>query len=318
MRPAGTNVKRSVDIHRTAVRPLPQASSEFTISDQEFRLFQDLVKASTGIALSEHKRNLICSRLSKRLCALGLPSFQRYHDYLIAETGQAELENFVNAITTNKTDFYRENWHFEFLEKEIIPALKARAVRTGERRIRIWSAGCSSGEEPYTIAITLREALENLLAWDVRILASDIDTQVLGKAAQAIYPEERVAEIPRPILERYFLKGTGAQAGLVQAVREVRNLVTFRRINLLEEPWPVRTVFDCIFCRNVIIYFDRPTQRRLMERFAAYLKDDGYLFLGHSESLYGLNDQFTFLRNTIYRKHGGQAPAPPRAVGVTA
>lgn len=304
--------------HPTAVRPLPQLASEFTISDQEFRLFQDLVKASTGIDLTEHKRGLVCSRLSKRLRALGLPSFRRYHDYLTAETGQTELEHFVNAITTNKTDFYRENWHFEFLEQEIVPAFKARAARTGERRIRIWSAGCSSGEEPYTIAITLREAIESLLTWDVRILASDIDTQVLGQAAQAIYPEERVAEIPRPLLERHFRQGTGVQAGLVQVAREVRNLVTFRRINLLEEPWPIRTVFDCIFCRNVIIYFDKPTQRRLMERFATYLKDDGYLFLGHSELLYGLSDQFAFLRNTIYQKRSGREQTPLRTAEAIA
>lgn len=299
-------MRRSVDTCRAVVGPLPQVSLEFTISDQEFRLFQDLVKASTGIALTEHKRNLVCSRLGKRLRALGLASFRMYYDYLTAETGQTELENFVNAITTNKTDFYREERHFEFLEQEIVPALKARAARTGERRIRIWSAGCSSGEEPYTIAITLREAVESLPAWDVRILASDIDTEVLTRATQAIYPEERAATVPRPLLERHFRQGTGAQAGLVQVSREVRNLVAFRRINLLEEPWPIRTVFDCIFCRNVIIYFDKPTQRRLMERFAAYLKDDGYLFLGHSESLFGMSDQFAFLRNTIYRKRSGR------------
>lgn len=303
--------------HRPGVGSLPQPVSEFTISDQEFRLFQDLVKAHTGIALTEHKRNLVCSRLSKRLRGLGLTSFQRYYDYLNAEAGEAELENFVNAITTNKTDFYRENWHFKFLEQEIVPALKARVARGGERRIRIWSAGCSSGEEPYTIAITLREAIESLLAWDIRILASDIDTEVLVRAAQAIYPEERVAEIPRPLLERYFRQGTGAQAGLVQVTREVRNLVTFRRINLLEEPWPIRTVFDCIFCRNVIIYFDKPTQYRLMQRFATYLKDDGHLFLGHSESLYGISDQFAFLHHTIYRKHGGQELLPLRTAEAT-
>lgn len=279
------------------------------ISDQEFHLFQGLVKSCTGIALSEQKRHLICSRLGKRLRALGLTSFGAYYDHLSAGTDQAELEQFVNAITTNKTDFYRERRHFEFLEQEIVPALKARAARTGERRIRIWSAGCSSGEEPYTIAITLRETIANLLAWDVRILASDIDTAVLGQAAQAIYQDERVAEIPKPLLKRYFLKGTGLQAGFVQVSPEIRNLVAFRRINLLEESWPIRTLFDCIFCRNVIIYFDKPTQGCLMERFATFLKDDGYLFLGHSESLIGVSDQFTLLRNTIYRKHGGQQQA---------
>lgn len=288
---------------RTVGISVQQNPLAVTVSDQEFRLFQDLVKAHTGIALSEHKRNLVCSRLGKRLRALKLASLKSYYDYLSAEVGQAELEHFVNAITTNKTDFYREKPHFDFLEQEMVPGWKARAAKAGERRIRIWSAGCSSGEEPYTLAITLRKAIENFPAWDVRILASDIDTEVLGRAAQGIYPAERVAEIPKSILERYFLRGKGAHDGFVQVVPEVRNLVTFRRINLQEDPWPIRASFDCIFCRNVIIYFDRPTQRRLMERFAGYLKDDSYLFLGHSESLYGMSDQFTALRNTIYRKH---------------
>lgn len=295
-----------MDIRRTVVGPESHAAMEVTISDQEFRLFQDLVKVHTGIALTEHKRNLVCSRLGKRLRALGLVSFRRYYEYLNAEAGHTELEHFVNAITTNKTDFYRERAHFDFLEQEMVPAWKARAARTGQRRIRIWSAGCSSGEEPYTIAITLRNAIENLLAWDVRILASDIDTEVLDRAAKGVYSAERVAEIPRSILERYFLQGTGAHAGFVQVAPAVRNLVTFRRINLLEESWSIQTLFDCIFCRNVIIYFDKPTQRRLMERFASFVEDDGYLFLGHSESLYGMSDQFTSLRNTIHRKREGQ------------
>ena len=276
----------------------------FTLSDKEFRLFQDLVKASTGITLSEHKRNLVSSRLSKRLRVLGLPSFQAYHDYLIAEP--AEMENFVNAITTNKTDFYREKHHFDFLERDIVPAWKTRAARIGERRLRIWSAGCSSGEEPYTIAITLREAMDSCQGWDVRILASDIDTAILERATQAIYQEERVADIPRPLMERHFLKGKGAHTGSVQVVREARDLVTFRQINLLEDQWPIRTVFDVIFCRNVIIYFDKPTQRRLMEHFATHLKDDGYLFIGHSETLHGLSDQFTVLGNTVYQKRSGR------------
>lgn len=305
-------------MHRPAIGPLLHIPLETTISDQEFRLFQDLVKAHTGIALSEHKRNLVCSRLGKRLRALKLVSFKHYYDYLSGETGHAELEHFVNAITTNKTDFYREKPHFDFLEQEMVPAWKARAVRTGERRIRIWSAGCSSGEEPYTIAITLQRAIENLPAWDVRILASDIDTEVLARAAQGVYAAERVAEIPRSILERYFLQGTGAHDGFVQVVPELRNLITFRRINLQDNQWPIQTRFDCVFCRNVIIYFDKPTQRRLMERFSGYLQDDGHLFLGHSESLHGMSDQFTPLRNTVYRKREGQRSMPPLSAEVTA
>jgi chemotaxis protein methyltransferase CheR len=272
------------------------------ISDEEFGLIQRLIKAQTGIALTEHKRSLVASRLGKRLRALELPSLRTYYDYLMGPAGAAELENFVNAMTTNKTDFYRERLHFDFLEREVVPALKARAAQTGERRVRIWSAGCSTGEEPYTISLTLCEALGRMLAWDVRILASDIDTEVLSQAAEGIYAQERVSEIPSALLQRYFLRGTGHNAGLVKVGREIRSLITFRRINLLEEPWPIHTLFDCIFCRNVIIYFDRPTQCRLMSRFAARLKGEGYLFLGHSESLHGVCDQFSPLRNTIYRK----------------
>lgn len=306
-----------MDRHRSAVRPPVAPPLEMTISDQEFRLFQDLVKVHTGIALTEHKRNLVCSRLGKRLRALGLPSFRKYYEYLSAEAGQVELEHFVNAITTNKTDFYREKPHFDFLERELVPAWKARATRTGERRIRIWSAGCSTGEEPYTIAITLRKAIENLLAWDVRILASDIDTEVLARAAQGIYSADRIGEIPKSIVERHFLQGTGVHDGLVQVTPEIKKLITFRRINLQDAQWPVQALFDCIFCRNVIIYFDKPTQRRLMERFAGYLKDDGHLFLGHSESLYGMSDRFIFLRNTIHRKREGLRAAAPEEAGMT-
>jgi len=293
---------------RSSVLDVSPPAGEGDVSEQEYRRFQELVKAQTGITLGEHKRSLVAARLGKRLRALGLSSFRSYYDYLTGATGQAEREHFVNAMTTNKTDFYREKHHFDFLKTEIIPALKARAIRTGDRRIRIWSAGCSSGEEPYTIALTLRDSLESLLTWDIRILASDIDTHVLAQAAQGIYPADRVGDIPTATLERHFRRGTGDRAGLVQVAREVRNLVTFRQINLLEEPWPIQTVFDCIFCRNVIIYFDKPTIRRLIGRFATYVKEDQYLFLGHSESLYGVTDQFAFLRNTIYRKRGDREP----------
>jgi chemotaxis protein methyltransferase CheR len=293
----------------------PWADGE--ISGQEFQLIQRLVKEHTGIALGEHKRSLVASRLGKRLRALRLGSFRSYYEYLMGERGATELENFVNAMTTNKTDFYRERAHFDFLQREVIPAWKARAVRAGERRVRIWSAGCSTGEEPYTIALTLCEGLGSLLSWDVRILASDIDTSVLAHAAEGVYPRERVGDIPAPLLHRYFLQGTGDNAHLVKVGRGIRSLVTFRRVNFQDDPWPIHTLFDCIFCRNVIIYFDKPTQHRLMQRFAAYLKDDGLLFLGHSESLYGICDHFAFLHNTIYRK-AADTESSARAAGTRA
>lgn len=278
--------------------------AEFTISDHELRRFQDLVKQHTGIALSDQKRALVCSRLAKRLRALAIDSFREYYTYLTSEAGERELEHFVNAITTNKTDFYREPHHFHFLRDEIVATLKDRAAKTGERRIRIWSAACSTGEEPYTIAMTLLEALGNRLAWDIRILASDIDTDVLARAERGIYAMDRTTDIPRPLLERFFLRGTGAGAGMVQAKKEVRDLITFRRINLLNAPWPIKTAFDCIFCRNVLIYFDKPTQRDLIGRFEQFIKVDGHLIVGHSESLLGISDGLIFLGNTVYRKAG--------------
>ncbi|HSB67711.1 MAG TPA: protein-glutamate O-methyltransferase CheR [Candidatus Methylomirabilis sp.] len=286
---------------------------EFHLTDREFQLFRRLIQAEAGISLGEHKRELVRSRLTRRLRVHGCRSFQEYYDRLTAgEWGEDERVRMLNAITTNKTDFYREKAHFDFLAAKVVPGLKAAAAKTGERRVRIWSAGCSTGEEPYTIAITLRESLGNLLTWDVRILASDIDTDVLDQAARGIYAAERVAEIPERILQSYFRRGTGAHSGLVQVTQEVRRLVTFRRINFLEEPWPIRVVFDCIFCRNVMIYFDKATQRRLVERFAGCLKDGGHLFLGHSESLFGMSDQFAFLHNTIHRKLGtGRAAGRP-------
>ena len=281
------------------------AGVEVAISDQEFRLIQSLVKTHTGIALSDHKRSLLVSRLGKRLRALKIESFRQYYEHLTSDEAGTEIEQFVNAITTNKTDFYRERAHFDFLGRDVVDEMKARALQTGNRRIRIWSAGCSTGEEPYTIAITLRESLGSLLSWDVRILASDIDTQVLAQAKNGIYAADRVAEVPPPILHSHFLKGSGASAGSVKVSKEIQSLVTFRQINFLEEGWPIHTRFDCIFCRNVIIYFDKPTQGRLMERFADLLQDDGYLFLGHSESMHGICDRFSFLQNTVYRKKAG-------------
>ncbi|HYL79663.1 MAG TPA: protein-glutamate O-methyltransferase [Candidatus Acidoferrum sp.] len=278
-------------------------SQELALHEREFHLFRDLIHREIGIWLGDHKRELVRARLSRRLRACGCESFREYGERLTAGAfGPGEWEQMLNTITTNKTDFYREPAHFDFLAQEVLPRIKARAARGGSRRIRIWSAGCSSGEEPYTIAITVREALGNLLGWDVRILASDIDTEMLQRAAAGTYADDRVVDIPPAILHAYFRRGTGAYAGQVRVTSEIRNLVAFRRINLLEEPWPFRATFDCIFCRNVMIYFDRPTQHHLVSRLAAHVSEDGYLFLGHSESMHGLSDDFVVLRNTVNQK----------------
>jgi chemotaxis protein methyltransferase CheR len=273
------------------------------ISDREFEIFRDLVHTHTGITLNAHKRPLLQARLGRRLRVLGLRTFTEYHRYLKESdpTGQ-ELGSFINAITTNKTDFFREAHHFRYLTEQWAPALKVRAARSGERLVRIWSAGCSTGEEPYTIAMAMREALGAASGLEVRILASDLDTDVLARAETGEYSAEQTAPIPPPLLSRYFLRGRGDNVGRVRVRPELRSLVTFRRINFMDPRWPIRPGLDIVFCRNVLIYFDRPTQQRILERFLGLLKEDGLLILGHSESVHGLLDGVQHLGNTMYRR----------------
>jgi chemotaxis protein methyltransferase CheR len=282
---------------------------EIEISDAEFESLRKLVYRATGIALGPQKRQLLQARLGRRLRALGLKSFTEYLQVLAErDPGGEELTRFVNAITTNKTDFFREAHHFHYLAETQVAALRARAARGGDRTVRIWSAACSSGEEPYTIAMTLRDTLGPGAGWDVRILASDIDTDVLDRASAGVYSLDQVAPVPEALRKRYFLRGTGTNDGLVQVRAEIRALVTFRHLNFLDDPWPIRSRFDAIFCRNVLIYFDRPTQARLLERLVAHLKDEGLLFLGHSESVHGLSAGLQHLGQTIHQR------APSRAV----
>ena len=282
------------------------------LSDKEFEIFRALVYAHTGISLSESKRPLLQARLTRRLRALGLATFSEYHRVLTErDSSGEELGRFVNAITTNKTDFFREPHHFRHLAEEWVPAAKARAAQSGGRAIRIWSAGCSTGEEPYSIAMTIREALGTAAGWDVKILASDLDTDVLARAEAGVYSVEQAAPIPPAMLSRHFLRGRGADAGRVRVRPELRSLITFRRINFLDARWPIRGQLDIIFCRNVIIYFDRPTKQRVLQRFLGLLKDDGLLILGHSESVYGLLDGVKHLGNTMYRRTTTGGPAAP-------
>jgi chemotaxis protein methyltransferase CheR len=278
----------------------------FPITDQEFDAFRELILRETGIFLSDAKRQLVSSRLAKRLRRFGFKTFSQYYDYLMTQDPEGkERLQMINCITTNKTDFFREAHHFTFLREQVCPQWQERARRSGVRRVRVWSAGCSSGEEPYSIAITLKEALGCLTGWDVKVLASDIDTEMLRVGERGIYPAEKLKGVPQEVQHRYFLRGTGEWTGHLQVRPEIRSLVAFRRINLIAEPWPIYTRFDVIFCRNVIIYFNRDTQRRLFERLASYLAQDGYLLVGHSESLYWLGNLFVPLRSTIYRLRAG-------------
>jgi chemotaxis protein methyltransferase CheR len=272
---------------------------DVALSDREFDLLRRLVYARTGIALGPHKRHLLRARLGRRLRALGLSSFGDYYESLAAG-GAEEMERFVNAITTNKTDFFREPHHFEYLLTTWAAAHRREGARTGRRRVRIWSASCSSGEEVYTLAMTLAEARLLPPVWDTRLLASDIDTDMLAATAEARYAMERVAPVPDELRARYFLSSRDADEVRVRPA--LRQLVTVRHINLVETPWPIRTRFDVIFCRNTLIYFDRAMQRRIVESLITFLTPGGLLFLGHAESVFGLVGGLTHLGNTIHQR----------------
>ena len=282
--------------------PLATAApaSLLSITEAEFQRVRALVHAETGIALGDSKRQMVCSRLSRRLRFWGYTTFAEYWAHLQrADPDGEELVRLINAITTNKTDFFREAHHFEYLHSTILPEL---AARSGPRRLRIWSAGCSTGQEAYSIAVTVLAGLPRPAAWDVRILASDIDTDVLATARAGVYGPGEATNVPARVAGRLFeASGSG---GAVRVRDEVRRLVVFRRISLSAEPWPIRTLFDFIFCRNVVIYFDKDLQARLVARLVDYLQPGGYLFLGHSESLLGLRGGLRHVGNTVYRKPG--------------
>jgi chemotaxis protein methyltransferase CheR len=271
--------------------------SEYALQDSDFRQIVKLVMDTAGIVLSEKKRAFVLGRLGRRLRILGLSDFAEYCRLLESPDGDAERHNLINAITTNHTSFFREPHHFDYLTKTILPALDAaRGNRPG--RLRIWSAGCSTGEEPYTIAMTLRGYLPSLAGWDVKVLATDLDTNVVAHAAAGAYDAERLESVPASFRKRYVTERPDAQAFMND---ELRSLIMFAPLNLLES-WPMTGPFDIIFCRNVVIYFDKPTQRRLFDRYANMLKPDGWLFVGHSESLANVTDRFNPVGRTIYRR----------------
>ncbi len=271
------------------------------LGDHEFAYLRDFVYQNLGIALSDQKRQLVQGRLARRLRQLHLPDYAAYCALLRADA-DSELGELASVISTNVTSFFREPHHYELLEKELLPQWLDRKRRDGDR-LRIWSAGCSSGEEPYAIAMVLAEALETAGAkhLDAKILATDLSPQVLETARNGVYAADRLGGISAERRHRWLLRGSGANEGYVRVHPRLRELVTVQPLNLLHD-WPMKGLFDAIFCRNVVIYFDTPTKKRLFSRYAALLPAGGCLFLGHSESMHGINDDFELVGRTAYRK----------------
>lgn len=270
------------------------------ISDREFDFIRALAMTHAGIALADYKRNMVYRRVTKRLRALDIAHVGDYCDLLADPANAAEIGELINALTTNKTSFFRENHHFEHFAQTALPRIVARAEVDRNRRLRVWSAGCSSGQEPYSLAMTLLDTAPKLVGWDIRILATDIDTDILAKAQAGIYPSDDLRFVS-PAFVRNFVEPVSGDREHARVGDKVRDLIVFKHLNL-HEAWPMRGPFDAIFCRNVVIYFDKPTQCVLFNRFADMLRDGSFLYLGHSESLYKVSDRFRPIGQSIYQK----------------
>ena len=292
--------------HNAKGNPVCDAIGEVTVSgrpvfeftEADFTCIRQLVLKHTGINLAAHKRHFVYGRLRRRLKALGLDRFRDYCRILAGEDSD-EVEHFTNAITTNLTYFFRDEYHFEYIAQQLIPAMMENHRNNG--RLRILSAGCSTGEEPYSLAITLRESIDSIDNMDVRILATDLDSNAVQTAATGIYPIERADGLDDERMRRWFMRGKGGQRGMVKVSPELRRLITFKQLNLMHD-WPMRGLFDIIFCRNVVIYFDRSIQIELFDRFADIMRPGAYLFIGPTENLNSISDRFRLLGKSIYQK----------------
>ncbi|MBS1154123.1 MAG: methylase of chemotaxis methyl-accepting protein [Proteobacteria bacterium] len=274
------------------------AGQALGFDERDFQRIRHLLRSWGGISLNDSKRPLVYNRLGKRLRAHGLALF---HDYLnLVEENETEREHFINALTTNLTSFFREAHHFPILADYL-------QRQSADRNITIWCAAASTGEEPYSIAMTAIEALGHTAAQRVRIIASDLDTQVLAHGQTGIYRLDQLAQLPDAQRRQFFLKGRGTRTGYARIKQEVRELITFQQINLLADKWPLQGPLDIIFCRNVMIYFDKKTQLQILEKFAPILSADGMLLLGHSESLPHAGHLFRLCGRTLYRKVADKA-----------
>ncbi|UTA47662.1 protein-glutamate O-methyltransferase [Simiduia sp. 21SJ11W-1] len=268
------------------------------LTEGDFRYLCELVRSETGIVLGERKREMVYRRLMRRIRDLKLPSFAAYIALLKAGD-KNELPDFINSMTTNLTSFFREAHHFEFLANTFVPEHRQQFGHS--RRLRVWSAGCSTGEEPYSIAMTLLNA-GSWGDWDMRLLATDLDSDVLAKASSGLYAMDRLEKVDQKITEKFFLRGRGDAAGKALIKPHIKEYISFKQLNLLTQSWPFRGPFDVIFCRNVLIYFDKETQAQIVNRFQEKLRPGGYLMLGHSESIGKHVRGLEMVGRTIFRR----------------
>jgi chemotaxis protein methyltransferase CheR len=270
------------------------------LSDKEYGLISQLVYDKFGINLGEQKRALIVGRLNKVLNQNGFSTFEEYYNYLIKEQSGEALKTLVDRISTNHTFFWRENDHFEYFIKTVLPEMTGALKDQKNRSLKIWCSGCSSGEEPYTLAMLLREYFgASLSSWDTGILATDISSRALDKAVAGVYPEENVSKLPSHLKNAYFKRTADGQ---LEVIPSLKSMIMYRRLNLIADSYPFKSKFNIIFCRNVMIYFDKPTREALLARYSRYMVDGGYLFIGHSESLGRVSHDFVYVKPAVYRK----------------
>ena len=274
---------------------------ELVLSERDFRKISDLVYQHCGINLHDAKKELVRARLAKQLRLGNFETFPEYMRHVLEDKTGKEFSILIDSLSTNLTSFFRERQHFEFMRNELLPPLIARKRKNRDFRIRGWSAGCSSGEEPYSIAITLLEAVQGKGRWDVKVLATDISTSMLETAWKGLYDKERVAPVPTLQKNKYLMLHHENGRKVFEVSKQLKDTVVFKYLNLMKG-WPIKGSLDFIFCRNVMIYFDKPTQQRLIERYWDLLDSGGVLFTGHSESLTGIEHKFKYIQPTIYGK----------------
>lgn len=272
--------------------------NNYVLTDSEYKDICALVYDNTGIILNEEKRKLAYSRFSRRLKELNLTTFREYCD-IVKSGDKREMTNFANAITTNLTSFFREAHHFDRLTEEVMPGL----LKKTSRKIRIWSAGCSTGEEPYSLGISILKKFPDIKNWDIKILATDLDSKVLDTASRGIYKAQGLNTLDDPtIAKEWFKRGIVDGVESVQVLPKVRELIQFKKLNLMDKEWPMKGTFDVIFCRNVVIYFDHVTQQKLFSKFSSLQNKGNYLFIGHSETLKGFDTAYKNIGRTVYIK----------------